>query len=182
MAADPYVTPTLDDTPRQLPNLAPGVQMPAARPWVPDRPGDDVAYGQPHGRLLGTPGPNVGFALLLAHHLHDRMSLTPNEHFGDVAAVVSELGMKRAASYGRAPVLADLEGAATILGYLGGCDPDDALWRERAIADAEHDYPTRRAICDAVAVADLRLPIETIRARALELRGQLRAAWRPGDA
>jgi hypothetical protein len=182
LAADPYVTPTLDDTPRQLPNLAPGVRIPPARRWVPDRPGDDVAYGQPHGRLLGTPGPNIGFALLLAHHLQDRMNLAPREHFGDVAAVVSELAMKRAASYGRAPVLADLEVAATILGYLGGCDPDDALWRERAVAGAEDDYPTRRAICDAVEIDHLRLPRETIRAQALELRGQLRAAWRPGDA
>jgi hypothetical protein len=182
VAADPYVTPTLDDTPRQLPNLAPGVRIPPARPWVPDRPGDDVAYGQPRGRLFGTPGPNIGFALLLAHHLHDRMTLTPSEHFDDAAAVVSEVAMKRAASYGRAPVLADLESAATILGYLGGCDPDDALWREAAVADAEHDYPTRRAICDAVELANLRRPLETIRARALEYRGQLRAAWRPGDA
>jgi hypothetical protein len=182
LAADPHVTPTLDDTPRQLPNLAPGVRIPPARRWVPDRPGDDVAYGQPHGRLLGTPGPNIGFALLLAHHLQDRMNLAPREHFGDVAAVVSELAMKRAASYGRAPVLADLEVAATILGYLGGCDPDDALWRERAVAGAEDDYPTRRAICDAVEIDHLRLPRETIRAQALELRGQLRAAWRPGDA
>jgi hypothetical protein len=182
LAADPHVTPSLDDTPRQLPNLAPGVRIPPAHAWVPDRPGDDVAYGQPHGRLLGTPGPNIGFALLLAHHLQDRLTLTPSEHLGDVVAVISEVAMKRASSYGRAPVLADLEAAATILGYLGGCDPDDALWRERAIADAEHDYPTRRAICDAVAVADLRYPLETIRARALEVRRQLRAAWHPGDA
>ncbi len=149
---------------------------------MPDRPGDDVSYGQPRGRLLGTPGPNIGFAVHLGQRLQDRMSLTKSEHFGDVAAVVSELAMKRAASYGRAPVLADLEAAATILGYLGGCDPDDALWRGRAVDGAEHDYPTRRAICDAVDVDSVRLPVEVIRARALELRAQLRAAWRPGDA
>jgi hypothetical protein len=182
VAADPFVAPTLDDVPRQEPNLAPGVHMPAARPWVPDRPGDVVASGQPHGVLLGDPGPNIGYALTLAQRLHDRVQLAPTEQLEDAVAVIGELAMKRAASYGRAPVMADLECAALILGYLGGCDPDDALWRERAIADAEHDYPTRRAICDAVAVADLRYPLETIRARALEVRRQLRAAWHPGDA
>jgi hypothetical protein len=181
VASDPFVAPTLDDEPRQHQNLAPGVSMPAARPWVPDRPGDDVAFGQPHGRLFGFPGPDVGYALQLAERLAPRLTLAPQERRGDAVAVVSELAMERAASYGRAPVLADLEGAAHILGYLGGCDPDDAVWRARAVADAEHDYATRRAICDAVDLEGLRLPPEVVRRRALELRAQLRAAWRPGD-
>ena len=33
MATDPFVAPTLDDTPRQEPNLAPGVHVPPARGW-----------------------------------------------------------------------------------------------------------------------------------------------------
>ena len=99
MAADPFVAPTLDDVPRQEPNLAPGVHMPPARPWVPDRPGDAVSYGQPHGPLFGDPGPNIGYALTLAHRLHDRLHLAPAEHLDDAIAVVSELAMKRAASY-----------------------------------------------------------------------------------
>ena len=101
--------------------------MPPARAWVADRPGDEVAAGQPHGRLFGTPGPNIGYAATLAHRLGDRLALGPGEHLEDALAVVSELAMKRAASFGRAPVLADLDVAALILGYLGGCDPDDAL-------------------------------------------------------
>ncbi|HSO94729.1 MAG TPA: hypothetical protein VLV81_01670 [Acidimicrobiia bacterium] len=182
MAADPFVAPTLDDTPRQQPNLAPGVHMPAARPWRPDRPGDVVAYGQPHGKLLGDPGPNIGYALTLALRLHDKVQLAPTEHLDDAIAVVSELAMKRAASYGRAPVMADLEAAALILGYLGGCDPDDALWRVEAVTEAAHDYPARRAVCDAVDLDALRLAPSVLTSRTRELRSQVRAAWRPGDA
>jgi hypothetical protein len=181
MAADPFVADTLDDEPRQQPNLAPGVSMPPARPWVPDRPGDEVALGQPRGRLFGTPGPNIGYARTLAHHLADRLALGPHEHLADALAVVSELAMKRAASYGRAPVMTDLECGALVLGYLGGCDPDDTLWRIEATEGADHDYPTRRAVCDAADLAVLRRPPNDIARRAREVRTQLRAAWRPGD-
>jgi hypothetical protein len=180
VAADPFVAPDLDDRPRQAQNLAPGVSMPAARPWVPNRPGDAVAYGQPRGRLVGVPGPNIGYALHLAERLAPRFALAPRERLDDAVAVVSELAMKRAASYGRAPVLPDLDLAASLLGYLGGCDPDDALWRARAVDGAARDYPTRRAVCDAVEDETLRLPPDDVRRRAIELRAQVRAAWRPG--
>ena len=181
MAADPFVAPELDDRPRQAQNLAPGVSMPPAKPWVADRPGDSVSFGQPSGRLVGSPGPNIGYAMHLAERLAPRLTLAPHERVDDAVAVVSELAMKRAASYGRAPVLPDLEGAAQLLGYLGGTDPDDAVWRARAVDGAAHDYPTRRAVCDAVDLDTLRLPPDEIRRRAIELRAQLRAAWRPGD-
>lgn len=154
--------------------------MPAARPWVPNRPGDTVVYGQPRGPLVGVPGPNIGYAKHLAERLAPRLTLAPGERLDDAVAVVSELAMKRAASFGRAPVLPDLEGAAHLLGYLGGCDPDDAVWRARAVDGAAHDYPARRAVCDAVDLDTLRLPVDEVRHRAIELRAQVREAWRPG--
>lgn len=181
MGVEPYVPETLDDRPRQEPNLAPGVSMPPARSWVADRPGDEVTFGQPRGRLFGVPGPNIGYALRLARQMEDRLALAPHEELDDAVAVMSEVAMKRAASYGRAPVLPDLECAALILGYLGGCDPDDALWRARAVAGSAHDYPTRRAVCDAVDLDALRLRPDVLRSRVLEIRGQVRAAWQPGD-
>ena len=180
MAADPFVAPDLDDRPRQAQNLAPGVSMPPARPWVPNRPGDTVAYGQPRGRLVGAPGPNIGYALHLAARLAPRFTLAPGERLDDAVAVVGELAMKRAAAYGRAPVLPDLEVAASLLGYLGGCDPDDAVWRARAVDGAAHDYPARRAVCDATELDTLRLRPDEVRRRAIELRARVRAAWRPG--
>jgi hypothetical protein len=179
LAADPFVAPELDDRPRQAQNLAPGVSMPPARPWVANRPGDLAFFGQPRGPLVGFPGPNIGYALHLAGRLAPRLTLAPGERLDDAVAVVSELAMKRAASYGRAPVLPDLEATASLLGYLGGCDPDDAVWRARAVDGAAHDYPTRRAICDAADLDTLRLPPDEVRQRAIELRAQLRAAWQP---
>jgi hypothetical protein len=90
--------------------------------------------------------------------------------------------MKRAASFGRAPVMADLDVGAHLLGYLGGCDPDDAVWRSAAVDGAEHDYNVRRAICDAVDLDTLRLPSDAVSSRAFDLRARLRASWRAADA
>src|SRR5689334_5619808 len=115
MPTDPFVAPQQGDRPRQETNLAPGVHLPASRAWRADRPGDLVA-GQPTGDLLGRPGPNVGYALTLAGRLSDSLQLAPHEHLDDALAIVAELAMKRAASFGRAPTLPDLEITADLLG------------------------------------------------------------------
>jgi hypothetical protein len=160
MPTDPFVAPALDDHPRNEPNLAPGVRLPAAQGWVADRPGDLVG-GQPKGELLGRPGPNVGYAILLANRMADRLAVGAHEPVADAIAVVSELAMKRAASYGRAPVTPDLEIAATLLGYLGDVDPAFVEWRAHAVHGASHEYPARRAVVDAVSDTALRTPPAT---------------------
>jgi hypothetical protein len=157
MPTDPFVAPELGDRPRQETNLAPGVHLPAARGWKADRPGDLVA-GQPTGDLLGRPGPNVGYAVTLAGRLTDSAQLAPHEHLADALAVVAELAMKRAASYGRAPTMPDVEVAASLLGYHGEVDDEFATWRAEAVRGADHDYGVRRAVVDAVPDAVLRLP------------------------
>src|SRR2546421_9636846 len=108
MPTDPFVPSELEDRPRQEPNLAPGVQLPAAKGWRADRPGDLVA-GQPTGTLLGRPGPNVGYAVTLAGRLRDKVRIADHESLDDALAVIAELAMKRAASFGRAPTMADVE-------------------------------------------------------------------------
>jgi hypothetical protein len=157
MPTDPFVAPELEDRPRQETNLAPGVQLPAAQAWKADRAGDLVA-GQPTGNLLGRPGPNVGYAVTLAARLRDSVQLAPHEHQADALAVISELAMKRAASFGRGPVLADVETAAALLGYQGECDDSFAAWRRDVSHGADHEYGVRRALVDAVPDAVLRLP------------------------
>lgn len=169
MSTDPYVATALDGAPRQEPNLAPGVHYPPARPWRADRPGD-LSGGQPSGDLLGSPGPNIGYALSLIARARDRMALAPHEHFEDAAAIVGELAMKRAASYGRAPVMADVECAMLLLGYQGGVDPPFAKWRVHAVEGAHEDYPRRRALCDAANLDALRLAPSALAPRATELR------------
>jgi hypothetical protein len=171
MPTDPFVAPELEDRPRQEPNLAPGVHLPPANAWTADRPGDLVA-GQPTGNLLGRPGPNVGYAVMLAGRLRDSIELAPHEHLADAVAVVAELGMKRAASFGRGPTMNDVQVAATLLGYQGECDSSFAEWRGAISHGADHEYGVRRALVDAVPDAVLRLPPK-VPALLDEFRGEL---------
>ena len=171
MPTDPFVAPTLDDSPRNETNMPAGVHLPASHPWRADRPGD-LAGGQPTGTLLGSPGPNVGFAMTLAHRARERMVLGAHEPPADAVAVVAELAMKRASSYGRGPTTADVDLAMTILGYQGEADPTFAEWRAHAVHGAHHEYGPRRRLVDAVPEAALRTPPSG--AELAELRASLR--------
>jgi hypothetical protein len=157
MPTDPFVSPDLEDLSRQETNLAPGVHLPAAHGWRADRPGDLVA-GQPTGDLLGRPGPNVGYAVTLANRLRDKITLAPHESMADALAVISELAMKRAASFGRAPTMADVEVASKLFGYQGEVGSEFAAWRTEALHGADHEYNVRRAVVDVVPDAVLRMP------------------------
>jgi hypothetical protein len=173
MPTDPFVADRLDDEPRQLPNLSPGVTLPPARGWRADRPGDLVDGIQPRGALLGSPGPNIGYALLLTRRVAETFVRSPVEHGEDVEAVVAALAMKRAASFGRAPVAADIECAALVLGYTGSPSAEFVELRAEAVDDAHHDYEAVRTICDAVPLEMLRLAPSALAARAGEVQAAL---------
>jgi hypothetical protein len=173
MSTDPFVVARIEDKPRHKQNMAAGVSYPSARSWYADRPGD-VRAGQPRGPSLGVPGPNIGYALTLVERGRERMALAPHEHWSDAAAVVGEVAMKRAASYGRAPVMADVECARLALGYQGGCEPDFAKWRVLMVEGAHESYHRRRALCDAVDLDALRLAPSALDARVAETRRQIR--------
>jgi hypothetical protein len=161
MPTDPYVPLTIDEAPRQEPNLAPGSHFPPSRSWRADRPGDLGAM-QPKGALLGSPGPNVGYALRLANRVRDRMKLEPHEEVEDAIAVVAEIAMKRAATFGRAPTVNDIDFAMELLGYLGDAPEDVRTWRPHVVRAAAHDYAVRRAVVDTVSTGLLRLPISEL--------------------
>jgi len=171
---DPFVPERLDEEPRQEPNLPPGVKMPAPRPWFANRPGD-IPAGWPSGKLLGSPGPNIGYALTLANRVHDRFVLAPHEHVDDAVAVVAEIAMRRAALFGRAPVITDVEFGMQIMGYTGDAAPDFVAWRKRAVHGAQHNYYERRALVDAIPVDILRLVPSALPAHLDEARQALRA-------
>ncbi len=174
MPTDPFVAPDLDDRPRQQQNLPPGLGYPPARSWRADRPGDLAASAgrshQPGGTLKGRPGPNVGYGYTLAERAHDRFRLAPHEDLHDAMSVVAETGMKRAAAFGRAPVMPDIEFALALLGYDGSADDSFAAWRARAVHNAGHDYLARRTIVDAV-------PDALLAATGADLATDI-AAWR----
>ena len=175
MPTDPFVVPSPGDAPRQEQNLAPGVTLPPAQPWTADRPGD-LHGSQPRGEMLGSPGPNVGFALTLVHRVRDQMVLAPHEHLDDASAVVGAIAMKRSASYGRAPVMPDIVCAMLVLGYQGGCAADFAEWRAREIEGAHHEYARRRVFCDAAPLDALRLAPQALGPRIEAVRTELRTS------
>ncbi len=158
MPTDPFVPAVLDEEPRQEPNLAPGSHMPASGSWRADRPGDLGAI-QPKGALLGNPGPNVGYALTLANRARDRLRLETGESADDTLAIIAALAMKRAATFGRAPTVNDVDFAMELLGYEGDAPEDVRVWRPDVVREAAHDYVVRRAVVDTVGSGLLRLPI-----------------------
>lgn len=174
MPTDPYVPNDIDSDPRQLPNLAPGVHIPPAGSWHADRPGDLVA-GQPHGDMLGSPGPDVGYARLLVERRRDHFVLSAHEARGDAEAVVAELAMKRAASFGRAPVLADVDVAMELLGYAGDVPLETPEWRLHLVHEAAHEYAKRRRIVDSVPLEVLRLAPEKVKESMAGVRAALEA-------
>jgi hypothetical protein len=153
---DPYVPPDPADRPRQQQNLPPGIALPPATRWTPNRPGD-LGPGQPHGRLFGTPGPNVGYAYTLAARVKDRFQIAQHEDFDDAFVVVAEIAAKRAALCGRAPVIGDVDVALSLLGYDGSADNQFIELRSQLVRAASHEYQRRRAVVDAVPERLLRL-------------------------
>jgi len=174
MPTDPFVPERLDEEPRQEPNLPPGVKMPAPRRWFADRPGD-LPAGWPSGRLLGSPGPNVGYALTLANRVRDQFELAPHEHIEDAVAVVAEIAMRRAALFGRAPVLPDVQFGMQIMGYRGHADPDFVRWRVHAAQGAHHNYYERRSLVDAIPADILRLVPSALPTHLADARQALRS-------
>jgi hypothetical protein len=65
--------------------------------------------------------------------------------------------MKRAAGYGRAPVIHDLTLAFTLWGFLVGAPADLVAAREPLFRSASHHYQVQRTIADCVPEATLRL-------------------------
>jgi hypothetical protein len=178
MPTDPYVPSEIGDRPRQQQNLPPGLAMPPARDWRADRPGDgaavpdDAAPGP--GALMGRPGPNVGYAYTLAARTASRLRLSSHEHADDVVAVLAEIAGKRAARFGRAPVIGDVDVAVELLGYDGTADEEFVELRARLVHDAAHDYTRRRELVDAVPEELLGLRGSALAERVGEWRAQVR--------
>ena len=172
MPTDPFVPSELADRPRQQQNLPPGLAPPPARDWRADRPGDQG--GVPvDGALLGSPGPNVGYAYTLAARVKDRLELSPVEHDIDAMAVIAEIAGKRAACFGRAPVMGDIDVAISLLGYDGVADEAFVDQRSRLVHDAAHSYISRRALVDAVPDDLVKLRMADLLTRVDEWRAQL---------
>lgn len=139
--------------------------LPAPDQWLPTRPGELVGLRPPGGRSTGTTGPDQGYGLKLAKRFADRLELQPGEHAEDAIAGCLGIGLRRAALFGRAPVIYDFEFAYTLFGFLGGAPAELIEFRQPFFGAASHDYWDQRDIADLVEEKTLALTPAEVRAR-----------------
>jgi hypothetical protein len=133
-------------------------RLPPPGSWKADRPGEIVGSGPQHtGLRQGVAGPDQGYVLTLASRLHDRLVLGPGEKEEDAVSGCSGVALRRAALFGRAPVIHDVELAFTLWGFMTGAPQDLIDYRRPRFAEVAHHYAERRDIADAVSEEALRL-------------------------
>ncbi len=120
--------------------------------WTATRPGELVGPGQPSGPMLGSQGPDLGYALKLANQMADRLVLADSEHLDDVIAGCTAVAMKRSALFGRAPVSHDLTVAFALFGFFHVAPTDFIARRHPLFAEvgSHHHWAERRRIVDLV--------------------------------
>jgi hypothetical protein len=166
------MTPQPDYVPvRPADRVRPTERLPVPDSWEPDRPGDIRSVRQPWGTRMGSPGPDQGFGLMLARRFVDRLQLAEGEHAEDAVAGCLAVALKRAALFGRAPVIHDFELAYTLWGFLGDAPKDLVTARKPLFEAASHHYEDQRAIADAV-------PESTLRLKSADIASALAGDWR----
>ena len=151
--------------------VRPSYRLGTPRDWRAGRVADLRGPEQLRGAELGVPGPDQGYALLLAHtQFEDRLELSPGITAEDALVACAAVGSRRAALFGRAPVAKDIELALVLFGFLGGTPDDLVAWRAPLFQAAAHHYQQLRTIVGAVSE-------DTLRLTPTEVRGRL-SAWR----
>ena len=126
--------------------------------WRQRRVAELVSPEPPQGRAIGTPGPDTGYAQLLAHELFaERVELTDGIGLEDALTVGAVVAGRRAALFGRAPVAKDVELGLVVFGLLGGAPPELVEWRAPRLQALSHHYQEQRRLADAVPEATLRM-------------------------
>jgi hypothetical protein len=120
--------------------------------WIPQRPGD-LKGESPRGARFGNPGPDQGYALVLAKRFVDRLHLAHDEKVDDAIAGCLGIGLKRASLLGRAPVIYDMTAAYTIFGFLDAKPSADLVALRKRVFDEvalPAHYAERQRIVAAV--------------------------------
>ena len=134
--------------------------------WTTSRPAELRTPRFQPGRGEGTPGPDSGFALRLAHRFEHDLQLDEGESAHDVVLGVALVASKRAALFGRAPSVYDVRHALALWCFLDEDAPAELRHARRAAFSAlSHDYVAQRQLVDAVPEEVLRLSPEDARGR-----------------
>ncbi|HNI34235.1 MAG TPA: hypothetical protein PLV93_02485 [Microthrixaceae bacterium] len=141
-------------------------QSPDRRPgsWLADRPGE-LEGRQPEGARLGSPGPDQGYVVHLTDTLKGKVQLGAHEHEADVLAVVGAVALKRAALFGRAPVIHDVQAAVAVLGFGRPAPTGEEGERRRLrLEEAHHPhfYDKLRDVVDEIGPEFLHRPLDAI--------------------
>jgi hypothetical protein len=154
--------------------VRPAYRLPTPRDWRADRVGEIKLPEHPTGPELGVPGPDQGYALLVAEELFsDRLELSPGITKKDALHGCSAVACARAARLGRAPIGKDVELALVLFGFLGGAPSDLVEWRGPLFQGVSHDYQCQRKIVDSVAPDTFRLTPDQVRERVSDWRSLL---------
>ena len=167
MAQPDFVPMTLGDRVRTADVL------PIPDRWEATRPGELEGLRPPEGRSFGNTGPDQGFGLKLAKRFRERLELQPGEHAEDAISGCLGVALRRAAKFGRAPVIYDFELAYTLFGFLGGAPAELLEFRRPYFDAASHDYWDQRDIADLVAEDTLALSPVEVRTRLADWRSML---------
>ncbi len=132
--------------------------------WTTDRPAELVGPTMRRGANIGTPGPDSGFALRLAHRFEEKLELGEGESPHDVLLGVALVASKRAALFGRAPCIYDVRLALNLWGFLGEVPEEVRAARRAAFSSLSHDYVAQRALVDSVPDETLRQSPDEVRA------------------
>ncbi len=146
--------------PTHLPRPAtvPGPQalrLEARHEWSDDRPGALAPATEVTGASVGSPGPNQGFALTLAHRVSKELVLVTGENAHDVEVGAAAIACRRASLFGRAPQIYDVRLALAIFGFLGGAPVELVALRRERFSGVGHSYPALRALVDSIPEATL---------------------------
>src|ERR1700722_13980478 len=143
--------------------VRPAMHLDVPAIWVQDRPAELMGPTMRKGANIGTPGPDSGFALRLAHRFEHELQLGDGESEHDVLLGVALVASKRAALFGRAPCIYDVRLALNLWGFPHRCPaglPEDASGTVLLIS---HDYVAQRALVDSVPEETLRLSPDEVR-------------------
>jgi len=151
--------------------VRPAYQLRTPADWRQDRVAELLSPQHPQGRDLGVPGPDQGYALLVAHKLFaDRLELSPGVTAEDALVGGAAVASSRAALLGRAPVGKDVELALVLFGFLGDAPPALIAWRDPLFQAAAHHYRQQRRIVEAVPESTRRLTPDQVRAQLADWR------------
>jgi hypothetical protein len=134
--------------------------------WRANRVAEIKSPVPPQGPEFGVPGPDQGYALLLAEELFaDRIQLSEAITKKDAIHGCGAVASARSARFGRAPVAKDVELALVLFGFLGDPPRDLVEWRSPLFRGASHEYLLQRRIVDSVRPETLALTTQQVAER-----------------